>query len=125
MLNSDFRYAEQFLVALVLTSLTVFIHSMGMSWVWRYRKRFHSFVKDGKPLKKDRVLMPGLVAIMMGAHFIEVLIWAWFYLLLGILPDLVSAIYFSIYSYTTLGSSIVTLPDHWRGLGDLRQWQRC
>ncbi len=125
MWNLDFRYIEQFLVALVLTSLTVFTHSTGMSWVRRYFKRSRSFVKNGKPLKRYPILMPGIVAIMMATHFIEVLIWALFYQLRGVLPDRVSAIYFSMYSYTTLGAGSVTLPDHWRGLGDFSPWQRC
>ncbi len=117
MLSLDFRYAEQFLVALVLTSLTVLTHSTGMSWVRRYFKSSHSFVKGGRSLKKYHLLMPGIVAIMMFTHSIELLIWAFFYLLRGVLPDIVSAIYFSIYSYTTLGAGNVILPDHWRGLG--------
>jgi hypothetical protein len=116
-LHIDFLYAEQFLVALVLTSLTVLTHSTGMNWVRRYSKNFHSSVKDGRPLKKYHVLMPGIVAIMMGTHFIEVLIWALFYVLRGVVPGWASAIYFSIHSYTTLGASNITPVDHWRGIG--------
>jgi len=35
----------------------------------------------------------------------------------GIIPNPMTAVYFSIASYTTLGACTVTLPDHWRGLG--------
>jgi len=61
--------------------------------------------------------MTGIVAIMMGTHFVEVLLWAAFYKLRGVVSDVISAVFFSIYSYTTLGASDVMLPDHWRGIG--------
>src|SRR5208283_866238 len=86
-----------------------------MSWVRRYFKRSHLFIKNGKPLKRYHILLPGIVAIMMVTHFSEVLICALFFLLRGVLPDRVSAIYFSIHSYTTLGASSVTLPDQFVG----------
>jgi hypothetical protein len=41
-LNFDFRYAEQFLVVLVLTSLTVLTHSAGVRLV-----RYYSNTPDG------------------------------------------------------------------------------
>lgn len=116
-LNFDFRYAEQFLVAMVLTSLTVLTHSAGMSLVLHYFKRSRSFAKDRKFLKHHQILMAGIVAIMMVTHFFEVVIWALFYLLRGVVPDRLSAIYFSIYSYTTLGAGNVTVYDHWHGIG--------
>src|SRR5208283_5991740 len=104
-------------VALVLTSLTVLTHSAGMSLVWRYFKRFHSFIGNRKHLKRHPIVMAGIVGIMMVTHFFEVLIWALFYMLRGVVPDELSAIYFSIYSYTTLGAGKITVLDHWRGIG--------
>ena len=117
MQNFDFRYAEQFLVALVLTSLTVLTHSAGMSWVRRYFKRSYSFIKNREHLKRYQILMTGIVAIMMGTHFIEVIIWAFFYILRGVVPDGLSAIFFSINSYTTVGAGNITVLDQWRGIG--------
>ncbi len=69
MLPFDFRYAEQFLVALVLTSLTVLVHSAGMGWVRRYFISSHSFLKEHKSFKRYHRLMAGILAIMMGTHF--------------------------------------------------------
>ncbi len=116
-LNFDFRYAEQFLVALVLTSLTVLTHSAGMSRVRRHFKRSYSFVKDRRPLKRYQMLMTGIIAIMMVTHFTEVLIWALFFMLRGVVPDGLSAMYFSINSYTTVGAGNITVLDQWRGIG--------
>ena len=39
-MNIEFRYAEQFIVALALTSLTVLTHSVGMNLVRRYSDVF-------------------------------------------------------------------------------------
>ena len=61
--------------------------------------------------------MIGIVAIMVATHTVEVIIWALFFGLLGLIPEWVSAVYFSIASYTTLGESGITLPAHWEGLG--------
>jgi len=61
--------------------------------------------------------MTGIVAIMMVTHFIEVIIWALFYMVRGVVPDRLSAMYFSINSYTTLGAGNLTVYDHWRGIG--------
>ncbi len=116
-MHFEFRYAEQFIVALALTSITVLFHSVGMNWVRRYFRHVHSLAKVHGPLRRNHLLMVGIVAIMMGTHFIEVMIWALFYLLRGVVPDRLSAVYFSVANYTTLGAEGITLADHWRGIG--------
>jgi len=116
-LNLEFRYAEQFTVALALTSVTVIAHAFGMKWARRYFKRYLSLVMTRKPLKSPQTVMIVIVAIMMITHFSEVIIWALFYALRGIQPDWLSSVYFSVYSYTTLGASGISVPEHWRGIG--------
>jgi len=116
MINFEFRYAEQFIVALALTTITVFTHSFGMNWVRSYFRRVHSLAKVRGPSRRHQLLMVGIVGIMMGTHFIEVNIWALFYWLRGVVPDRLSAIYFSVASYTTIGANGITLADHWRGI---------
>ncbi|MGD0886288.1 MAG: hypothetical protein ABSA46_15710 [Thermodesulfovibrionales bacterium] len=72
-MSFEFRYAEQFLVALILTSMTVFAHSIGMNLVRRYFRHSSSLAKDHRPLMRHHLAMVGIVAIMMGTHFTEVL----------------------------------------------------
>ncbi len=117
MSDLHFRYAEQLPIALVLTSLTVIIHGIGMNWARRYFKRSWSPAKDHPRSGSHLMVMVGIVAIMIVTHFAEVTIWGVFYLLSGMLPDPASAVYFSISSYTTLGASGITLPGRWQGLG--------
>ena len=113
----DFRYIEQLVVALVLTSVTVVIHGIGMNWVRRYFKRAWSLAKGHPRSGSHLTVTVGIVAIMVVTHSVEVLVWALFYWLRGLIPHWVSAVYFSIASYTTLGESGITLPSHWQGLG--------
>jgi hypothetical protein len=112
-----FRYVEQLPIALVLTSLTVVIHGIGMTCVRRYFKRSWSPARDHPRSGSHLMVMVGIVAIMIVTHFVEIAVWGIFYGLSGMIPDPALAMYFSIGSYTTLGESGVTLPSHWQGLG--------
>lgn len=109
----DFRYLQQLFIALVLTGLTVSIHSVGMNWVELVYKRLWS---NPSVRKSQRVVMIGSVFIMVITHGCEVVIWALYYFLRGVIPNWPSAMHFSLVSYTTLGSSNIYLPDRWQGL---------
>ena len=112
-----FLYLEQFVVALVLTGATVFIHGLGMQWVKRYLSRSLAIVGPQERSRSHLLTMVGIVWIMLVTHSVEIVIWALFYKLRGVISQWVSAVYFSLASYTTLGESSITLPAHWRGLG--------
>jgi len=117
MSDFDFRYVEQLIVALALTSVTVVIHGCGMNWVRSYFKRSWSPAKTQVRPRSQLVVMIGIVALIVVTHTAEVAVWALFYALRGLVPHWLSAVYFSIASYTTLGESGITLPVHWQGLG--------
>jgi len=110
----ELDYVEQFVAALLPMSLTVVIHGYGMKFVGRYFRRF------GAPAAKARrgsatLVLVAIVAIMLAAHFLEVIAWASFYLLAGMLTSVSDAMTFSISSYTTLGASNIQLTGRWRG----------
>ena len=112
-----FPYLEQFVVALVLTGATVFIHGLGMKWVRLYLSRSQVLAEAKRRSKSHLLTMVGIIWIMLLTHSLEVLLWALFYKLRGVIPQWVSAVYFSLASYTTLGESSIKLPVHWQGLG--------
>src|SRR6266850_1870387 len=58
-----------------------------------------------------------VVSVLLLLHWVEAGIWAGFFLASGALPDLETATYFSLTSYTTLGYGDVVLPAAWRLLG--------
>jgi hypothetical protein len=117
MSNLHFRYAEQLPIALVLTSVTVVLHGIGMNCVRRYFKRSWSTAEGSPRSGSHLTVMVAIVAIMIVTHFAEIAVWGAFYLLSGMVPDPALAMLFSIGSYTTLGETGVTLPSHWQGLG--------
>jgi hypothetical protein len=92
----------------------VLTHFLGMTWVRHY---FRNFWARANHTRARRQVMVGIVAIMMITHCAEILIWALFFFLRGIVPSWFEGVFFSISSYTTLGDSGIVLSDHWRGLG--------
>jgi hypothetical protein len=113
-----FRYIDQFLAALIPMIVTVILHGYGMGLASRSFRRFGQHSAHG--VRKDKgphiFLLVAIVAIMLATHFVEVVVWAAFYFAANMLPDVVTAMYFSINSYTTLGASNITLTGRWKGM---------
>jgi hypothetical protein len=114
----NYRYIDQFLAALVPMVVTVILHGHGMGLASRCFKRFGT--RRGHGVQKDRgphiFLLIAIVAIMLATHFIEVAAWAAFFWITNMLPDIITAMFFSINSYTTLGASNITLAGRWKGM---------
>lgn len=107
------------LVALGLTAVTVLIHAAGtLVIVWAFRGRSREVLAARKPI---RVVLPlvGLVSFLLLLHLAEAGVWAIYYRLAGMLPDLETAAYFSFTSYTTVGYGDVLMPYAWRMLGPI------
>ena len=109
-----YQYTEQFLTALLPMTFTVICHGTGMNLVRSYFKRFGETVRL-RSLRRTTLLVV-IVAIMLATHYIEIVIWAWFYFATEMLQTVKAAMYFSVQSYTTLGASNITLPGRWQGL---------
>jgi hypothetical protein len=114
----NYRYIDQFVVALVPMAVTVVLHAYGMRLTGVCFKRFGT--RSGDSAEKDKgphiFLIVAIVGIMLGTHFVEVTAWAVFYWSTNMLPDAITAMFFSINSYTTLGASNITLAGRWKGM---------
>ena len=105
------------LFAFGLTAATVLIHGLGtleaivqLGRVWQRKQgQLGPFA--------SALLMLSVVSVLLLLHWREAAVWALFYLVSGTLPDLETAIYFSLTSYTTVGYGDVVLPAPWRLLG--------
>jgi hypothetical protein len=107
------------LAALGLTAVTVIIHGRGtMSATGRAARLW---AKGGNVHGRlaTELLMAQLVGLLLLLHLAEAIVWALFYRWTGTMPDLESAAYFSLTSYTTVGYGDVVLPEPWRLLGPL------
>lgn len=102
-----------------LTAVTVVIHGLGAVVLGRrVTARWAALRTRPGRLVAERMITL-LVAALLLLHFVEALVWAAFFRLAGALPDLETAAYFSLTSYTTLGYGDVTLPGDWRLLGPI------
>ena len=105
------------LPALGLTALTVIIHGVGTVTA---AGRIAGKLNEGRPTRlRTELLMAQLVGTLLLLHLAEAVVWALFFQLVGALPDLESAAYFSLTSYTTVGYGDVVVAKPWRMLGPL------
>jgi hypothetical protein len=105
------------LSALGLATVTVIIHGVGTTASIRRVARRWTGRKDRLRRLGNELLMAQLVSALLLLHLAEAVVWALFFVLVGGLPDLESAAYFSLTSYTTVGYGDVVLPGPWRLLG--------
>jgi len=107
------------LAALGLTAITVMIHGVGTVTATGRAARLWARREKAIGRLGAELLMAKLVSMLLLLHIVEAVLWALFYILVGGQPDLESAIYFSLTSYTTVGYGDVVLPEPWRLLGPL------
>ena len=107
------------LSALGLTAITVIIHGVGTVTSVGRVTRHWSGRKDRPGRLVAELFMTQLVGALLLLHLTEAIVWALFFVLVGGLPDLESAVYFSLTSYTTVGYGDLVLPEPWRLLGPL------
>jgi hypothetical protein len=105
--------------ALGLTVATVIIHGAGTvgATARAVRRRAKLTSKPGRLAAE--LLMAELVGTLLLLHLAEAIAWAFFYVAIVGLPDLETAAYFSLTSYTTVGYGDVVLPSRWRLLGPI------
>jgi voltage-gated potassium channel len=110
------------LIGAALVLITVIIHAAGTTW-WlgvvgrRYANEDDVFHPDNA-LK----VLTGTVLILLALHTLEIIVWAYAYLLLlppGELGSFEEAVYFSFVTFTTLGYGDITLIQNWRLLSGI------
>ncbi len=104
------------LVVLIAASLllgTIIVHGLAVIVLYGFSlgplSRAAS-LSSGARLGFTYVFVVGFVI----AHFIEIMLWALAYWLIGALDSIEEAIYFSAVTFATIGYGDVTLSGHWR-----------
>jgi hypothetical protein len=110
---------QQFLFAIALASVTVFIHALGTVYVvipaagvWGGGMNFQRAPRPAWTLTR-------LVSLLLVLHLSEAAVWAGAYAAAGILPDFETSLYYSLKSYTTVGYGDVLPTTSWRLLGPI------
>jgi voltage-gated potassium channel len=105
-----------FLSAHVLTAATVLIHCFGTHLSLSWSNKIAINQPKSRWLHLNFMMVTAIVILLL-THFLEVVVWAGFYYLWGLQPDMPTATYFSMTSYSTVGYGDVLLPVPWRLLG--------
>ncbi len=109
-----FRHA---FAGVLLVAVNAAIHSAGtLLALWRTLKR-RSWILQNLGYLQITLVLTIVVAVLLALHLIEMTFWALYYDLKGCLPDLLTCIYFSMITYTTVGYGDVVLNEEWRLLG--------
>ncbi len=111
-------FVRQACAAIVLVTLTIVFHSVGMAALIQWVKAHLPTQDSGRPTRvSSTVLMVRLISLMICLHLLEILLWATFYRW-KCFATWESAFYFSAGSYSTVGSGEV-LQQAWRQLGPI------
>jgi hypothetical protein len=94
-------------IAWGLMAVCVAIHAAGVASALRWLRRQPRDPPRFWPWTRLFIRLAGWIIL---CHFIEIAVWAIFFVLLGAMPDLVSAGYFSAVTYTTTGYGDLLLP---------------
>ena len=105
---------------LPLIVLTILIHVFGLSLlrkraVWHFNKR--SQLRE--PTAEFVVVIGAMTFAVTILHAAEAGIWALAYKSLGVLPDLSTAMLYSLNAVTSYGHTNISLDDYWHHLGAL------
>jgi len=107
------------LCAICLTAITVVMHGAGAGASARQVMPPLASRATGPSRLGLELRLAALVSLLLLLHLAEALVWALFLVLIGALPNVETAAYFSLTSYTTVGYGDVVLPERWRLLGPI------
>ncbi len=107
----------ELVVATGMVALTVVVHGWGLSALGRML-RAEEAEERARPLPwvsvRGVVFMVAMVLGLFVLHGVEIWLYAALYHLLGAVPDLHTAVYFSTTTYATLGFGEAMIADEWR-----------
>ena len=103
----------------LLITTTVLIHSVGLYVLSRLLKRTVSRFRPHRTPAGTMMVMTATVFGLFVLHSVEIWVWALSYLLLGAVPDLHSALFFSTLSFSTLGAEPISVSPEWQLFGSI------
>ena len=107
----------QLVLGLLMVSGTIVFHIFGLIFMVmignKMAQRYKFKTINSRALTV--VMFSGL--FVLGVHVVEIWIWAIAFYVLGALPDIETALYFSTSTATTVGYGDMVLDSHWRLFG--------
>jgi hypothetical protein len=100
--------------ALIVVFIALF-HGMGLHWILVQQRRGERRLRLGKPRVVEASFLFGWsVFLMLDLHIVEILIWSFALLQMGLVVHAYDAMYFCANGYTTLGMGKMDVGEHWR-----------
>jgi hypothetical protein len=107
---------SKLLIAWALMGVCIVIHAGGATAALRWLRRQKDLSFN---FWQWTWLFTCLAGWMVLLHLFEIAVWAVFYVWVGAMGDMTSAVYFSCVTYTTTGYGDLVLPQEWRLLGGI------
>ncbi len=107
----------QLATSTAIVGATILIHLIGLLALLRLLQLHTSRVRMAHPLLDQALVIVGAAFGLFFLHAIEIWLYAAFYVLVGEIPSLDNALYFSTSTYATIGYGDVLLSPRWRILG--------
>jgi hypothetical protein len=105
---------HELLLSTIVVGATVLIHLAGLDVLLSLTGLHLRFLKTAW-VRLDRLLVPlGIVLGLFVLHGLEIWLYALAYLVVGLQPDLESALYLSTSTYSSLGEAGAAVPPNWR-----------
>jgi hypothetical protein len=99
-------------IAAMMVALNVTIHAIGITWMLKKLER-----PDVTQFWISTWFLIRVAILLILMHLLEIGLWGLCYLWERAMPDLLSALYFSSVTYTTVGYGDLVLPEGWRLFG--------
>ena|SRR5918995_1551253 len=109
---------RQFLVGGTVSLGNIVLHAIATTLVVALVRRVASWKRRESTLWLAAVMVPA-VAVLLGAHVAEVMIWSVTYLIVNAAPPEKDILYFAFVNYTTLGYGDIVPVERWRLLGPI------
>jgi hypothetical protein len=109
--------AVNLLLGTLLVACTAAIHMLGLILLTTaIKSRVAKFHLDRHGFGKGSAMLATVLGLL-GLHGLEIWVWAGAFVVIGALPDLSTALYFSSTTFSTVGYGDVVLGPDWRLLG--------
>jgi ion channel len=108
---------SEVLVAFLIVSIGVVIHTIGMLIFAEWMLRRWSIAARHHGLSYHAFMLIMVFCVIILLHVLQTSLWATFYYWQQLFENYETSLYFSMTSYTTIGFGDIVLPKRWRLLG--------
>jgi hypothetical protein len=98
---------------------TIFIHALAVAATVLFVRHEERVGRAGAGFWTDVAIVAATISFTLGAHLLEIGVWAVLFMVCGEFPAFALACYHSAVNYTTLGYGDVVMSESWRFLGPL------